>query len=154
MGRHRPRRVARETDVLGQRRLPSLLLGRRSAPGRPAAHVGESPRPASLALVRELLRAHEEGLALCRGLMVAQGIADETESEAVQAFDRAAARPWDEELADRAVAAAAASEAASERELELAAQWGCHCAWTRGLIEQARALLSISEPLCEGDARL
>lgn len=81
-------------------------------------------------------------MALSRTLLVAQGIADETESEAARAFDRAAARPWDEELAKYAVAAALASEQASEYELQVAAEWSCHRAWTRGLIEQARPLLA------------
>lgn len=81
-------------------------------------------------------------MALSRTLLVAQGTADETESEAARAFDRAAARPWDEELAEYAVAAALASEQASERELQVAAEWSCHRAWTRGLIEQARTLLA------------
>jgi hypothetical protein len=92
-------------------------------------------------LVRQLLLTHEDSLALSRRLLVAQGIADETESEAARAFELAAARPWDEELAECAVAAAVASEQASERELEVAAQWSCHCAWTKALLEEARALL-------------
>ena len=92
-------------------------------------------------MVHQLLLAHEHGLALSRTLLVAQGIADETESEAARAFELAAARPWDEELAECAVAAAVASEEASERELEVAAQWSCHCAWTKILLKEARALL-------------
>ena len=94
----------------------------------------------TLSLLHQLVRAHEDGLALSRTLLVAQGIADETEMEADRAFERAAARPWDAELAEYAVAAAAASEQASEYELSIAAQWSCHCARARALIEEARAL--------------
>jgi hypothetical protein len=96
---------------------------------------------ATLSLVHQLLLAHEASLALSRTLLVAQGIADETESEAARAFELAAARPWDEELAERAVAAAVVSEEASKRELEVAAQWSCHCASTKALLEEARTLL-------------
>lgn len=123
---------------MGRRPMP--LRGQPSARGRSAARVDESPNPAIFPLVRQLLRAHEDGLALSRTLLVAQGTADEAESEAARAFDRAAARPRDEELAEYAVAAAVASEQASERELQVAAQWSCHCAWIRGLIDQARTL--------------
>jgi hypothetical protein len=93
-------------------------------------------------LVNELLRAQEVGLSLSRALLIAQGIADETESEAAQAFDRAAARPWDQELAEDAIAAALLSEQASKRELEIAAQWSLHGAATRALIEEVRALVA------------
>jgi hypothetical protein len=99
----------------------------------------------TLSLIHQLVRAHEDGLALSRRLLVAQGIADETEMEADRAFERAAARPWDAELAEYAVAAAVASEHASERELSIAAQWNWHCARARALIEQVRALPPVQD---------
>jgi hypothetical protein len=114
------------------------MLGQPRGRARPTAEIGEPPNPAIAPLLDELLSAHEDGLTLSRKLLLAQGIADETESEAARAFDRAATRPWDEELVEYAVAAAIASEEASERELEVAAQWTSHCARTRCLVEQAR----------------
>ena len=51
---------------------------------------------------------------------MAQGIADEAGLEVTRSFDLAAARSWDEELAEHAVAAAGAKQA-SERELRTAA---------------------------------
>jgi hypothetical protein len=79
---------------------------------------------------------------LCYELLLAQGIADETESEAVRAFDQAAERPWDDELADYAVEAARASEAADQRELCAAAKWSAHRARTRVLLDAANSALS------------
>jgi hypothetical protein len=98
------------------------------------------PRPSNpiILLVEQLMLAHENGLALSRELLIAQGIADEAEFEAARSFDLAAARPWDEELAEHAVAAAVASEQASEHELETVAQWSAHCARIRALIEELR----------------
>ena len=93
-------------------------------------------------LLAQLLRAHEEGLALTHRLLLAQGLADETESAAARAFDEAAQSPWDDELADRAVAAAQASELADQRELRAAAQWSAHRARVRELIRVASAALS------------
>jgi hypothetical protein len=102
----------------------------------------EPSNPIILPLV-QLMLAHDNGLALSRELLMAQGVADEAELEAARSFDLAAARPWDEELAEHAVAAAVASEQASEHELETAAQWSAHCAWMRALVEELRRQLPI-----------
>jgi hypothetical protein len=93
-------------------------------------------------LLAQLLRAHEEGLILSHTLLLAQSIADETESEAARAFDEAAERPWDEDLADIAVEAGRASELADQRELRVAAEWSAHRARIRRLIDAANAALS------------
>src|SRR5919106_1307643 len=106
MGRARSVRSARETEARDHGRLPRLRLGQSSARARRARRRDELPNRGTLSLVHQLLLAHEHGLALSRTLLVAQGIADETESEAARAFELAAARPWDEELAECAVAAA------------------------------------------------
>lgn len=87
------------------------------------------------------MRAHEDGVTLSRELLIAQGIADQAELEAAHSFDLAATQPGDEELAEEAVAAAVASEQASERELAAAARWSTHCARTRALIEELRKQL-------------
>jgi hypothetical protein len=100
-------------------------------------------------LLTYLLRAHEDGLALSHRLLMAQGVADEAESEAARAFDRAAARPRDIELADQAVSAARASELAGEREMRAAVEWCWHRARIRGLIQEAQAALS-SIPMASG----
>jgi hypothetical protein len=136
MGRRRAARSPQEPEAPDQGRRPPLL-GKPPGRKRPAAPV---PRPSNpiILLVDQLMLAHENGLALSRQLLMAQGIADEAELEAARSFDLAAARPWDEELAEHAVAAAVASEQASEHELETAAQWSAHCARIRALIEELR----------------
>jgi hypothetical protein len=103
----------------------------------------EPSNPIILLVVDRLMSAHENGLALSRELLMAQGLADEAELEAAHSFDLAAARPWDEELTEQAVAAAVASEQASDHELETAAQWSAHCARIRALIEELRRQLPI-----------
>jgi hypothetical protein len=100
------------------------------------------PIPSIEPLVARLLRAHEEGLVLSQRLLLAQSAADETETEAARAFDLAAAEPWDEELADHAIAAARASELADERELRAAAAWSAHRARIRSLLKEAQGALS------------
>jgi hypothetical protein len=142
MGRRRAARSRQEPDARDQGRHPPLL---RKPPRRkhPAARVLEPSNPITLLLVHQLMLAHENGLALSRELLMAQGVADEAELEAVRSFDLAAARPWDEELADHAVAAAVASEQASEHELETAAQWSAHCARMRAQIKELRKQLPI-----------
>jgi hypothetical protein len=104
----------------------------------------EPPSPCLLPLVHHLIRAHEEGVTLSRELLMAQGLADQAELEAARSFDLAAAQPWNVELADRAVAAAVASEQASEREVEAAAGWSAHRARTRALIEELRKQLPVA----------
>jgi hypothetical protein len=105
-------------------------MGRKLAPPAPG-----------LPLLEQLIRAHEQELLLTRELLLAQGTADEMESQTTLAFDRAAAHPWDEALADQAVAAALALDTANECELEAAERWNCHRVWTRGLLEEAQTLM-------------
>jgi hypothetical protein len=100
-----------------------------------------SAGPAVHGLVDQLIQAHEDGLRLTRRLLIAQATADETESAAAIAFDRAAARPWDAAVAECAIAAAIASEEAGKRDLEVAAQWSRHRERIRSLLDQARTLL-------------
>ena len=55
-------------------------------------------------MVNRPIRAHDGGLALNRKAVMAPGSEDEADLKATRSFDLAAARSWDEELAEHAVA--------------------------------------------------
>jgi hypothetical protein len=120
---------------MGMRRTHQRQLG-----ARRSACVGVEPCSAR-ELIGELVRAHEESIALVRTLLQTHERADGCQANADHAVAFAAANPADRRANERAIEAATLAEASHRAKLYATDEWASH-------VMQLHGLMAMTDELC------